>query len=228
MEKILSVFVDESGVFGELDSRLSFYYVSMVFHDQSIDISDNINTLNNHIKNLNYPMHAIHTGPLIRRENCYQNDLMEHWKALFNTLYHFARRLDIKYLCASVDKSECVLPINVDLAGRLSKKISQVIHNNYSYFLSFDKIIVYYDNGQVELSKILSSVFNILFSNVEFRRVKPIDYKLFQVADLICTVELIKTKVDKNILSKSEYDFFGSSREFKKNIYKNIFAKKMS
>ncbi len=37
--------------------------------------------------------------------------------------------------------------------------------------------------GKLKLTKILTSVFNTLYAHVEFRKVKPVDYKLFQVAD---------------------------------------------
>lgn len=93
--------------------------------------------------------------------------------------------------------------------------------------MKFDRIIVYYDNGQKSLTKIIASVFNALFSDVEFRKVTPVDYKLFQVADLICTLELIKDKVNNNAMSTSEIEFFESPRAFKKNIYKNIAKKKL-
>ena len=92
---------------------------------------------------------------------------------------------------------------------------------------SFDKLIVYYDNGQVELTKILSSVFNVLYPNVEFRKVRPVDYRLFQVADLICTMELLCEKAELNSFTKSETEFFGSVRDFKKNYYKWILKKKL-
>ena len=42
-------------------------------------------------------------------------------------------------------------------------------------------IKVYYDKGQIELNVILSTVFNTLFDNVEFKKVHPEDYRLFQV-----------------------------------------------
>ena len=92
---------------------------------------------------------------------------------------------------------------------------------------SFDKLIVYYDNGQVELTKILSSVFNVLYPNVEFRKVRPVDYRLFQVADLICTMELLSEKAESNSFTKSETEFFGSVRDYKKNYYKWILKKKL-
>ena len=48
--------------------------------------------------------------------------------------------------------------------------------------------------------------------------------ELSQAADLICTVEVI---AQKNVLTKSESEFFHSKNEFKKNIYKNIVKKKL-
>ena len=74
---------------------------------------------------------------------------------------------------------------------------------------------------------IITTVFSTLFDKVEFRKVKPSDYKLFQVADLICTLELTKDKADKNAMSKSELEFFHSAKDFKKNIYKHIEKKKI-
>lgn len=69
----------------------------------------------------------------------------------------------------------------------------------------------------MELNKILASVFSILLTNVEFRKAYPADYRLFQVADLLCTMELIKRKHETHSLSRSEQIFFGSVRDLKKN-----------
>lgn len=60
--KILSVFIDESGDFGPYDSASPYYLVALVFHDQSVDIQKNIAVFNKHLKNLGYPKHNIHTG----------------------------------------------------------------------------------------------------------------------------------------------------------------------
>ena len=95
------------------------------------------------------------------------------------------------------------------------------------FWNSFDKVIVYYDNGQVELTKILSSVFNVLYTDVEFRKVKPVDYKLFQVADLVCTMELLSEKAESCSFSKSEKEFFCSVRDFRKNYLKPLQKKKL-
>ena len=55
---------------------------------------------------------------------------------------------------------------------------------------------------------------------IDFRKVKPVEYKLFQVADLICSLELLNLKGVSNSFSKSEKEFFGSYRDFKKNYFK--------
>ena len=39
----LSIFIDESGDFGELKERPAYYLATMVFHNQEIDLSKNRN-----------------------------------------------------------------------------------------------------------------------------------------------------------------------------------------
>ena len=111
------------------------------------------------------------------------------------------------------------------MAGKLSKQISLFIRENYIDFLNFQVVKIYYDNGQVELTKILSSVFNSVLNNVEFKRVLPSEYKVFQIADLICTFKLIEIKLERNQLSNSENLFFGSMRDLKKNYIKPLKSK---
>ena len=225
-KKILSVFIDESGDFGKYEPHSPNYYVAMVLHDQSTDISESIKSLNEHIKNFDLNFDVFHTGPLIRREEVYKYEQMEKRRSIFNSLFHFARKLPVLYLCPKINKAECE-DNEVAYIAKLSKSISDELKKNYDYFNSFDLIVNYYDNGQIELTKILTSVFTTLFSNVEMRKVEPVDYKLFQVADLICTLELVADKVERNSMTKSERDFFGSEKEFVKNIYKYIRKKKL-
>ena len=88
--------------------------------------------------------------------------------------------------------------------------------------MGFDIIKIYYDNGQIELNKILSTVFNSLLDNVVFKRVLPKDYRLFQVADLACTIKLAELKLANHALSKSEQAFFEGERTLRKNYIKAI------
>lgn len=216
-ERVLSVFIDESGDFGPYEHHAPYYFVAMVFHDQSNIISENIRAFDEHLNKLGYPNHAIHTGPLIRRESVYSNDLMEERKRLYSALFNFVRKLDIRYSFAMVKKVEC--PDVITLTTKLTRQLALILRDNSEFLNSYDRIIVYYDNGQIELTKILTSIFNTLYTHVEFRKVKPVDYKLFQVADLICTMELLNAKTE---LSRSETEFFDGSRAFKKNFLKPI------
>ena len=223
-DKILSAFIDESGDFGTYSPHSPYYIVSIVTHNQDIDINRNIKIFEEHVQALGYDGDTtVHTGPLIRREAVYSNDLMEERKRLFNALFNFARKLDINYACAKTIKSKDTDIIK--LTANVSREIGNTIRMNIDYWNSFDKIIIYYDNGQIELTKILTSVFNTLLTNVEFRRVSPHNYKLFQVADMICTIELLALKADSNSFSKSETEFFGNIRNFKKNYLKPILKK---
>ena len=61
-----------------------------------------------------------------------------------------------------------------------------------------------------------------LLNHVIFRRVIPSDYRLFQVADLICTMTLTEAKLEDHALSKSELAFFQDERTLRKNYLKPL------
>ena len=107
-------------------------------------------------------------------------------------------KLDFKYICTKIIKHEC--PGEIVMTAKISKAIAEEIRRNAAYWEHFDRVIVYYDNGQIELTKILTSVFSTLYAHVEFRRVQLVDYKLFQVADMVCTMELLAEKAESNSL----------------------------
>ena len=225
MDKKLSVFIDESGDFGPLKPHAPYYLITMILHNQNTDITENIKSLETHLSNLHFGYNAVHTGPIIRREEIYKTMLMEERKRIFHALFNFARRLDFNYICTYVDKNEC--DDIIAMTSKLSRKLADAINRNADFFNSFDEIVIYYDNGQVELTKIITSVFNVFFSNVDFRKVMPVDYKLFQVADLLCSMELLSLKAEAMTFSKSETEFFCSVRDFKKNYLKPHLRKKI-
>ena len=102
--------------------------------------------------------------------------------------------------------------------------ISRFLKSHYEEILSYDKLKIYYDNGQIEISRILASVFTVLFPEVEIKKVTPSDYRLFQTADMFCSMELIRLKMAASALSSSELEFFGNTRDMKKN-YLNPLSK---
>lgn len=73
----LSIFIDESGDFGQYDYRSPYYIVSMVFHDQKTDLSESIKKLEYELAHLNLEQHCIHAGPIIRAEEEYHHMSIE-------------------------------------------------------------------------------------------------------------------------------------------------------
>ena len=173
--KELSIFIDESGDFGEVKNRPAY----------SLD---------------------------------------ERRKLLYKMLY-FYNKCEIYHDTVIVNRKEAT--DKIALSGRLSKEISKMILKHASYFRQYDKVIVYYDNGQTELSAILNAVLSILFDDVEFRRAEPQKYRLLQVADFVCSLELLKIKRAEKRLSKSEEKFFYKSQELKKTFLKNLDNKRL-
>ncbi len=218
--KELSIFIDESGDFGEYAVHSPYYIITMIFHDQSDDINPSISKLNQELFYLQLDDLCIHTGPIIRKEEIYRNMNIPERRRIFNKMVAFIRQINIRYKCFYIEKKH--IDDVVEATGKLSKQISQFVRDNYEEFLSFDDVKLYYDNGQVEVSKILSSVFNALLPNPIFRKVMPTEYKLFQVADLLCTMELVRLKMENNLFSKSEMAFFGNIRDLKKNYLKPL------
>ena len=217
-EKILSIFIDESGTFGDCESHDDKYVIGLVFHDQQVDISSNIHSFSNHLTMLGLENHFVHTGPLIRREHPYENDLRDHRIKLFSSLFNRARKLPISYSHILIYKREWSNIIQLNL--RVSKELGQLISSNSEFFRQFDSVIIYYDHGQAELTKVITSVFGSQLPNVEVRKVHQIDYLLLQVADLACTMELLSEKLETKAFTKSELDFFKTHRDFKKNYLK--------
>lgn len=223
--KELSIFVDESGDFGEFDSRAPFYILSLVFHDQKVDIKDDLTLLESEMRNIGWPDHCIHAGPIIRAENEYKECSLHERQQIIRRLMTFTRKLDIRYKSIYVEKKKEL--DEIELTGKLSRQLADLVRQNTNFFAEYDIVKVYYDNGQTQVTKILVSVFTTLLNNVKFIKVIPSDYRLFQVADLICTLKLTELKLERHILSKSEQYFFQDDRTFRKNYLKPLAKKQL-
>ncbi len=219
--KELSIFVDESGDFGEYAQHSPYYIVTMILHDQDNDISANIAKLDAEMRNLGYKHDfAIHTEPLIRKEEIYHDTLPNERRALFSKLFFFTLRSDIRYKCFVFEKKK--YSDTLQLEAGMAKEISYFLRSNLEYFQNFDNVILYYDNGQRQLTRILNTVLATELVEYDVRKVLPKDYKLFQAADLICTLELLDAKCQRGELTRSEEIIFHSKRELYKQFIKPI------
>ena len=221
----LSVFIDESGDFGPYETYSPFYLIALVFYEQGKDIGGQISHLRKHIVEAGFPpQHAIHSAPLIRREKDYENLDLTTRRKLFRSLFNFIRLCDIQYKTFVFKKRE--FADHDQLVSRMSRDIGLFVRSNLEYFQSFDRVIVYYDNGQKEITNIINAVFNVLLE-ADVRKVIPSKYSLFQAADMFCTLKLLSVKLEDTGLSKSELEFFRSVRDLRKNYLKPAVQKRL-
>lgn len=223
--KKLSIFVDESGDFGKFDDKSPFYLLTFVFHDQDNLIDGPLQHLQRRVGELGMePGHAIHAGPLVRRDETYVGMDLPERRKLMRCLFDFVRLSDVQYRTFAYRKKE--LSNRDTLMARMIRDLASFVRENLAYFHEFDTIVLYYDGGQREVSAVLNAVF-ITLLDVEMRRVAPMDYALFQAADLICTLELARTKLAHGGLSKSEDAFFRGIRNLKKTYLKPLARKEL-
>ena len=126
--KELSVFIDESGDFGEYDERTPYYIITMVFHEQSHSISDAVKKLNQELSYMDLNDLCIHTGPIVRREEIYEFMSITDRRRIFNKLVAFFRQVDIRYKCISIEKKHADDVIQA--TSQLSRKMSQFIQED--------------------------------------------------------------------------------------------------
>ncbi len=220
MAKELSIFIDESGDFGEYDPRSPFYIISMVTHDQRNDISGQIRNLDRVLLETELKRDFVHVGPLIRREAEYQNLSVKERLRILKKLLAFVDKVEFKHGSFVVEKKH--IKSDKGLIQKLSRQLSDFIRGHYPYFTSFDKLKIYYDNGQDGVVRILVAVFSTLFDNAEFKRAAQKDYKMLQVADLVCTATLTELKLKTHTLSQSERHVLGDDKNIKKNFLRPI------
>ncbi len=217
MENILSVFIDESGDIGFDYGASKYYVVSLVFHNQNIDISNQINRFRNDP--------VFHVGPLIRREDEFKNISFMERKKCVNKVLILYSILPIIHKEFTYKKKE----FNEDrtkVLSKLAKDIYSFLIQHYDYFSSFDLIKVYYDKGQQIVYKALAQAFGISGYPVEFKKdVKQVDYRLAQIADFVTSIRLMELKLNDGTLSKSEEIFFKNKSVFKKTYLRSIIKK---
>ena len=230
MENKLSIFVDESGSFLYPDHDSRFYVIGMVFHDQSIDISRQLGDMDRSIDEigLDPETFVFHAGPLIRREQGYEFLGRRLRERVFSRMMTFARKVDFKYKCIAADKRYITGP--AQLSEKLKKELLDFVKRHKTMLERLDAVKIYYDCGQSTITNILNEVFvGQLTCPVEFAQgVRPSRYRLFQLADLVCTLNLIALKLDSGIMmSRSETKFFGGPKAFKHNFLRRIKAKEI-
>ena len=227
-EKTLSVFVDESGRFRHPDPDSRFYIVSLVLHDQSVDISSKLDALDLRLRDLHIEKLCFHAGPLIRQEKVFAVMDRSFRYRIFAAMMAFARHVDFRYRCLVVDKKN--VTSSMQIVRVLGDGLAQFLDERREELDAFDRVKIYYDCGQSPMTNLLHRTFVAASGvKIEFAQaVRPERYRLFQIADLICTVKLIEEKIRVGEgMTASEARFFGGAKEFRHNVLRYLRQKEI-
>lgn len=204
--KRLNIFVDETGEFGFGKGASELYGVSFTFHEQDDDIMPEINKLNERLEKIGY-IEMIHMADLIMKRGDYCRFPIKKRKSIFNSIYQFSRKISVKYKTIIINKK--YISNGRILRQKLSLEINNMVREHDKYFSKFDKIVMYYDNGQEVLGTILDAIFS-RYDNFEHR--VEFDHKkkrLFQVSDMLTYIDKYDYKYkNKMAFTKSEKYFF--------------------
>ena len=125
--KELSIFVDEAGVLGPYKVNDPYYILSFVFHNQEIDLSNELIHLEESFSNLGFKAQSFHAGPIIRREEEYRDVDREVRKKLFMIMISFLRRAPIQ--CKTIYLEKKHLEDDTELVDRLSVELQRFLLN---------------------------------------------------------------------------------------------------
>ena len=204
--KRLNIFVDETGEFGFGKGASELYGVSFTFHEHNDDIMPELNKLNDRLNRIGYT-NMIHMADLIMKRGDYKNFNIATRKSIFNAIYQFSRRIPVKYKTIIIDKR--YTDNGMILKQQLSYEINKMIKEHEKYFKKFDKIVMYYDNGQEILGVILESIF-LRFDGFEHRiNFDHKEKRLFQVSDMLTFIDKYDYKYKNKLpYTKGEKYFF--------------------
>ena len=219
----LNIFVDETGEFGFEKGASDIYGISFTFHEHDKNITLELESLNKRLEKIGYT-EMIHMADLIMHRKDYAKFNIKTRKSIFNAIYQFSRKIPIKYCTIIVDKKYA--NSGIVLKQKLIYEINKMLKNHEKYFCKFDKIVLYYDNGQEPLGYILNSLF-IRFDGFEHRiNFNHQEKRLFQVSDMLTYLDKSIYKHNHNIkYTKAELYFFGNEelRKIAKELNKKRF-----
>ena len=220
--------MDESGILTESDERSRFYILTLVCHDQSVSIEAAEKALVHDLASFGIVNLCFHAGPVIHANDQFEFLSWDLRRRIFTRMMGFVRRIKFGYRCLVIDKKYA--NTKEQMVSRLYDELTSFFDAQRGRLSGFDQVKVYYDCGQKAVTNLLHDFFAAQkMVDVDFAQaVEPKRYRLFQVADLACTLTLLETKLVAGVsFSKSEMRFFGGPRFFKRNILKYLKRKQI-
>lgn len=220
----LSVFVDESGDVGE--SR--YYLISLVFHEQSRGLESDLERYSKLINDKRLCDIPMHLGPLLTGHKDYEGLPIGQRKSHLSCFAMFAERVPFSYITLAYEK-KLFSGDAEKLLARMKRDLVVSLFDNLPYLQRFDKVKIYYDNGQAIVTEAIHKAMCYVLAKdvVVYKMASPIDYRLFQLADYICTMELTALKYEAHAETSTDLAFFGQWGSFKKNYLRKLRRKRL-
>lgn len=171
----ISLFCDESGGQG---LETEWYLVTLVLHDQAVDISSNISLYEQALREKGLVLHPFHSEPVFNGHDEYEGMELPKRKAYFSALMTFLQHLPVKYHTFAYRVSE--FADKEALATKLRRDMVNFLFDNLAEFQSFDLVKVYYDNAQGVVTQSLHEAveYALFKDSVLYRRTDAHDYYL--------------------------------------------------
>ena len=220
----ISVFADESG---DKTEKTRYFLLTLVFHDQAASIAEQVAIYERSLATADLPNIPFHSEPLLNGHGDYRYLGPEQRKKLLSGFAALVRYLPVEYVTFVYKRREFTGPEK--LAERMKRDIADFLREHLGYFQEFDHVKVYYDNAQaIVKSALYNAVYDVLAKQaVVRRRTTMTEYRLSQVADFLCTIELAAVKYDAKEDGGTYDKFFGGVGTFKKNWLKQARRKRM-
>lgn len=193
-----------------------------MFHEQDSSIDGQIKLYERTLHDKGLPDIPLHTSPLLNGHDDYKGMDIQNRKRLLQSFFTMLQHMPIKYHTFAYKKDS--FGSDSELVTRMRRDVVNLAFDNLEYLQRFDKVKVYYDDGQYVVTKSLHDAveYALAANAVMYRNGNPKDYRLAQAADLICTLELTALKYEAKESTRTDERFFGAFGSFKKNYLKKI------
>lgn len=227
--KTLSIYVDESGNFGDILDSARYCMVALVLQDETVNAGPCVKEYYQGLYNTGADPESMsfHTAPLIRQEDQF-SAMSRHMRGkIFYQMLSFVRKCEVRFKCIWLDTKFVASELQVE--SNLRRQLAGFIQTHPEEFTALKSVQLYYDAGQKVVTRILDALVENLPCPVSvIQGALQKDHLLLQVADFLCTIKLIECRINSGIpFNSSEKKFFGSPRDFKRNVLRKVKGKEL-
>lgn len=198
-----------------------------MLHEQSRSIYDSIFLYERSLADRGLADISFHAGPLMTGHDAYEDMDISARKQYLSAFRVMFRHMPVRHTTFAFRMDEFATPEEVSSAMR--RAMVNFLFDHLGYLQGFDNVKICYDAGQHSIDVALHKAMDFALAReaVRYKPVTASDCRLSQVADYICTMELAALRYRDGDPTPTDDKFFGTWREFKKGILKEIRAKQI-